>query len=296
MSRFDLFFVVLDEQDEATDLNIAKHIVGLHQHSNLDHSSSQPEYSTSELQRYIRYARALKPRLSEEASRYLVSAYKELRRGSVGEAASSYRVTVRQLEALIRLGEARARVDLEENITVKHVQEARRLLKQSIIHVSHEDVDLMADGEHDDDMQRMAEEAEAAAEAERQQQAQEGQQAGAKRVSSCSYDKFQKVTRSLVHYIRAHDVEESVGAAGLRQGDVIDWYLSQQDEIDTIEALAEERRLVRRIISRLINIDHALVVVSDPSETQEDSEGAAVRGGSDERMITVRHAYNVDAS
>jgi hypothetical protein len=31
MSRFDLFYVVLDECDEVVDFNIARHIVNLHQ-------------------------------------------------------------------------------------------------------------------------------------------------------------------------------------------------------------------------------------------------------------------------
>lgn len=52
-------------------------------------------------------------------------------------------MTVRQLEAMIRLGEARARVDLSEQITRRHIQEARRLLKESIMHVSHDDVDVI---------------------------------------------------------------------------------------------------------------------------------------------------------
>lgn len=55
----------------------------------------------------------------------------------------SYRVTVRQLEAMVRLGEARARVDLSETIEERHIKEARRLLKESIMHVSHDDVDVI---------------------------------------------------------------------------------------------------------------------------------------------------------
>lgn len=58
MSRFDLFFVVLDECDESTDFNIAKHIVGIHQRKD---SALKPVYSTQELQLYIKYARSLKP-------------------------------------------------------------------------------------------------------------------------------------------------------------------------------------------------------------------------------------------
>ena len=49
MSRFDLFFVILEEGDETADFNIARHIVKLHQ----DISTLSPEYSTEQIQRYI---------------------------------------------------------------------------------------------------------------------------------------------------------------------------------------------------------------------------------------------------
>ena len=55
MSRFDLFFVVLDECDENTDLKLARHIVNVH--------AIKPEFSTEALQRYIRYARTFKPKV-----------------------------------------------------------------------------------------------------------------------------------------------------------------------------------------------------------------------------------------
>src|SRR3984957_10560556 len=61
MSRFDLFFVVLDECDEKTDLNIAKHIVNVHRFQD---EAINPEFSTEALQRYIRYARTFNPKVS----------------------------------------------------------------------------------------------------------------------------------------------------------------------------------------------------------------------------------------
>ena len=60
MSRFDLFFVVLDECDEKSDLNIAKHIVNVHRFQDL---AIHPEFSTEALQRYIRYARTFNPKV-----------------------------------------------------------------------------------------------------------------------------------------------------------------------------------------------------------------------------------------
>ena len=60
MSRFDLFFVVLDECNVDTDLALATHIVSLHQFKD---AAIKPEFSTDALQRYIRYARTFKPKV-----------------------------------------------------------------------------------------------------------------------------------------------------------------------------------------------------------------------------------------
>jgi DNA replication licensing factor MCM6 len=56
-----LFFVVLDECDPKTDLNIAKHIVNVHRFQD---EAINPEFSTETLQRYIRYARTFNPKVS----------------------------------------------------------------------------------------------------------------------------------------------------------------------------------------------------------------------------------------
>merc|ERR1740124_1519857 len=45
MSRFDLFFVVLDEQDERVDYAIAKHILGVHQHGSAHASEVEPAFT-----------------------------------------------------------------------------------------------------------------------------------------------------------------------------------------------------------------------------------------------------------
>ena len=60
MGRFDLCFVVLDECDEKSDLNIAKHIVNVHRFQD---QAIHPEFSTEALQRYIRYARTFNPKV-----------------------------------------------------------------------------------------------------------------------------------------------------------------------------------------------------------------------------------------
>jgi DNA replication licensing factor MCM6 len=134
MSRFDLFFVVLDECNEKTDLSIAKHIVNVHRFQD---DALNPEFSTEALQRYIRYARTFNPKvrsfcsdaylayvptltvlqLTPEAADVLVEKYRVLRQDDAsGAGRNSYRITVRQLESMIRLSEAIARANCTSEV------------------------------------------------------------------------------------------------------------------------------------------------------------------------------------
>ncbi|KAK4056262.1 MCM DNA helicase complex subunit mcm6 [Microbotryomycetes sp. JL221] len=149
MSRFDLFFVVLDECNADVDEALAKHIVNVHRYQNI---AINPEFSTDELQRYIRYARTFNPKLTLAATKVLVDKYRELRSDdSTGYGRNSYRVTVRQLESMVRLSEAIARANCTEVITPAFVKEAHALLSQSIIHVEKDDVEIDSDDDDEDD-------------------------------------------------------------------------------------------------------------------------------------------------
>ena len=90
--------------------------------------------------------------------------------------------------------------------------------------------------------------------------------------------------RSLCVYIRGG---EAGPGAGMRQHEVVEWYLNQQEELDSLEALAEERRLVRRIIQRLIRIDGVLVVLNEPAEGEPKIDP-------DDRILMVKGDYNID--
>jgi len=272
MSRFDLFFVVLDEEEESTDYAIARHIVTMHQTGRGPKATGPQPPSAPDLQRYIKYARTLKPKLTDSAAQKLVAYYRELRQQDGSEASTgSYRVTVRQLEAMIRIGEARARVELSEYITEQHVKEARRLLKDSIMHVVHDDVDVVDQDDLDAEITLAAELAE-------EQIRRDGKQlgseldAGVKKADTCSYQKFKKVERSLVLHIRSHEIP----GHGLAQRDVVEWYLNQQEELDNTNALAIERKLVHRIIQRLINIDKVLFAVPSPESSDRTLETRSI--------------------
>ena len=141
MSRFDLFFVVLDECNEKTDSDIARHIVSVHQHRG--RPASQAPFSTDQLRRYIRFARTVKPQLNAASEKLMVDHYRRLRQSDVASGGrTAYRITVRQLESMLRLSEALARLHLDTDIKTRYVNEAARLLRKSIIHVDADDVTL----------------------------------------------------------------------------------------------------------------------------------------------------------
>ena len=146
LSRFDLLHVMVDVPDPAADAAVAAHIVRTHQAragaagDGTGVGGAAPTaapagapYTTAQLQRYVRYARAHAPRLTRAARTAIVDGYRRLRASDAAPGSSAaYRVTVRQLEALVRLSEAVARARLASEVTAADAREAARLVRDSI--------------------------------------------------------------------------------------------------------------------------------------------------------------------
>jgi len=131
MSRFDLFFVVRDECKREADLRIADHVIKVHRG---EIEEIEGIYSTEDVKLYLQYCRLQKPQMSREAKEELVAQYKQLRQQDKS-GSNAYRITVRQLESMIRLSEALARLHCADRITLQHVREAVTLLQTSITKV-----------------------------------------------------------------------------------------------------------------------------------------------------------------
>lgn len=143
LSRFDLFFVVLDDCNEDSDRSVAQHILNVHR---CQQESVDVPYTQEQMQTYIRFARTINPKITEESQQVLVDSYRKLRQGdSLGRSRTAYRITVRQLESMVRLSEALARLHCDDLVRPSYVREAFRLLRKSIIHVETEDVTLEED-------------------------------------------------------------------------------------------------------------------------------------------------------
>ncbi len=150
LSRFDLFFVVLDECNEFMDHTIASHIVNLHRKRD---KALEPDYTIEQMQNYLRFAKLLKPQMTKEAAETLKKEYVKLRINDAGQQKTAYRITVRQLESLVRLSEALARVHCSEEITSAYVKEASRLLSNSILKVEKPQLDIETEQEENQEHQ-----------------------------------------------------------------------------------------------------------------------------------------------
>ncbi|GFZ11107.1 minichromosome maintenance 8 [Actinidia rufa] len=166
LSRFDLIFILLDKPDELLDKRVSDHIMSLHagsgEHSpaakklctaSLNardiHTSVQSGYLISRLRldpkkdadfvplpgpllrKYISYARTyVFPRMSKPAAEILQKFYLQLRDHNTS--ADGTPITARQLESLVRLAEARARLDLREEITEQDALDVVEIMKESL--------------------------------------------------------------------------------------------------------------------------------------------------------------------
>lgn len=159
LSRFDLVFILLDRPDELLDKQVSEHIMSLHAGYG-EHSSAVKRQCTGRfvdtnvksgslvsrlrkrdadfvplpgplLRKYIAYARTFVfPRMSRPAAEILQKFYLRLRDQSAS--ADGTPITARQLESLVRLAEARARLDLREEITAQDALDVVDIMKESL--------------------------------------------------------------------------------------------------------------------------------------------------------------------
>ncbi|XP_026418412.1 probable DNA helicase MCM8 isoform X1 [Papaver somniferum] len=167
LSRFDLVFILLDKPDEALDMRLSEHIMSLHagygehlpapkrlcrgypaskgdrdtaaQHGSLA-SRLRLDLSKDKdfvplpgplLRKYIAYARTfIFPKMSRPAAEIIQKFYLRLRDHS--NSADGTPITARQLESLVRLAEARARLELRDEITVQDALDVVEIMNESL--------------------------------------------------------------------------------------------------------------------------------------------------------------------
>ncbi|EFA74963.1 MCM family protein [Heterostelium album PN500] len=209
ISRFDLFFIVTDQANPEQDKQIAQHIVAVHQRK----QGLTQEFSLTEIKNYIGYAKLIKPVITTESADLLEYYYSKLRQdvSLSGTGNVAYRITVRQLESLVRLSESYAKLCLSDQVLPKHVHEAARLLMKSVVHVRTDDIKLAID--EDENNQDW----------------------------SIDNDAFHATCNLIVLYLRKFQ-------EGKLQKDILDWYMSNSDTEDQSRELLIVRAVLKQMI------------------------------------------------
>ncbi|CAJ37360.1 ATPase AAA [Methanocella arvoryzae] len=151
MSRFDLIFILQDKPEEKRDTNIAGHILKshfageLHEHRKNNPASHvtddmvrtamstiKPQIDPKLFRKYVAYAkRKVFPIMTEDAKAQIINFYLGLRKQGEGDNAP-IPVTARQLEGLVRLAEASARMRLSDKVTADDVARTIRITMTSL--------------------------------------------------------------------------------------------------------------------------------------------------------------------
>jgi DNA replication licensing factor MCM5 len=156
LSRFDMIFIVRDDHDRTRDENIARHVMGVHMGGRGIEEQVEAEVPLEKMKRYISYCRRyvfyrtffkaeikltgqpsrcaprLSPEAAEKLSSHFVSIRKQVHRAEMdANTRSSIPITVRQLEAIVRITESLAKLSLSPIATEAHVDEAIRLFLAS---------------------------------------------------------------------------------------------------------------------------------------------------------------------
>lgn len=168
ISRFDLIFIMTDRPNKERDLAMAEHILRSHyvgevqksifkgeqpvhsSSSSFDHSgysithddekydkdlvedikAIEPEISPDLLRKYIAYSRDnIFPVLTKEAMDRIKDFYTSMRSGGEN---NPIPITARQLDALVRLAEASARMRLSDTISIDDVDKILKIVEDSL--------------------------------------------------------------------------------------------------------------------------------------------------------------------
>lgn len=140
LTRFDLIYVIRDMPEREKDSRIAGHILEIHR--DVEHAA-QPAIEIDLFRKYLAYAKQIEPKLTNEVITAIRDYYMKMRNV---DSEGMITVTPRQLEGLIRLATARARLLLKDNVEPEDAERAiylvQRMLETAGVDVNTGKVDL----------------------------------------------------------------------------------------------------------------------------------------------------------
>jgi replicative DNA helicase Mcm len=126
LTRFDLIFIVRDMPEKERDNRIASHILEIHK--DIEHAA-KPAIDIDLFSKYLAYVKQTEPALTQEAIDLIRNYYMDMRKV---ESEGMITVTPRQLEGLVRLATARARLLLKDKVEADDASRAIYLVEQML--------------------------------------------------------------------------------------------------------------------------------------------------------------------
>merc|ERR1719203_1155899 len=136
-----MIFLVRDVRDQDRDFALARHMTSLHK-GEVQEEREGP-LSVLELRKYLSFCRSrCSPRIGADAAEVLKNHYISIR-AAMKQDKATIPITVRQLEAIIRMSESLAKMELCEEVDVGHVEEALRMFTVSTLDTANKDRGLV---------------------------------------------------------------------------------------------------------------------------------------------------------
>ena len=150
INRFDLIFPIKDLPSREKDEKLAAHILGLHQNPD----SITSDIDTDLLKKYITFVRTkARPILTDQAIDEIKEYYISMRNSGGDEGGiRSIPITARQLEALVRMAEASAKIRMAEEVTKDDAKKSIEMINYCLSQVAKDmetgkiDIDRISSG------------------------------------------------------------------------------------------------------------------------------------------------------
>eukprot|EP00375_Theileria_parva_P002007 XP_764682.1 DNA replication licensing factor MCM6 [Theileria parva strain Muguga] len=226
-------------------------------------SETEHEMNLDELRLYIELCKRLKPLMQDSAKRKLSEYYVELRNGDVQLGKRSLRMTVRQLESLVRLSEAVAKLKFSDFVTSHHVQIAYDIFKSSLLKLTNKTTIQLTTGLKDTSRSSQADTTRTSGE----EGAEADQEAGKSfdnMTVSIGLDKYNAIISVLLDKVGEHELTGNL----ILNNELIEWYLENILMPKTEEEANEWNLKLQHIIYRLSFVDSKLIA----TQTDEDPE------------------------
>lgn len=150
MSRFDLFYVIVDEVHADNDRRIARRVINNHLNVYVNDDNNNDSVNNTinnniilnkqQILLYLNHIKSLSPKMNKETKDLIISKYKKLRLKNTINT-NNYKISIRTLESLIRISESIAKI-YQTDVLPEYVEEGYKLITNSLVEIKFKDIKI----------------------------------------------------------------------------------------------------------------------------------------------------------